>query len=336
MQQTVNLDSSKINKVEAVINSLQQIPGVENITTSTDVPGNEVGSSSGFRLINSNNDKRCRTFGIDQNFIPHYGLSMLAGRNFDKDRPAGNDTAQVLNIIINATAAKVFGFQKPADAINQLVKGAGYTCKIVGVMNDYHQQSLQYNFDPIIYYPEQPVNMTSFSLKLNSTNIPNVVEQAKKIWSAAFPQSPLQYFFLDEFFNRQYKNDELFSIILWWFTTLAIIIACLGLLGLSLYTVAKRTKEIGIRKVLGATVLQITTLVTKDYIKLILYAGVIAIPAAYFLLRNWLKDYAFHIDIGVWFFFLPLLLIVCIALITVLYQAVKAAIANPAKSLRTE
>jgi putative ABC transport system permease protein len=150
------------------------------------------------------------------------------------------------------------------------------------------------------------------------------------------PESPLQFFFLDEYFNRQYQSDELFSTILWWFTVLAVIVASLGLLGLSLYTVAKRTKEIGIRKVLGANIIQITTLITKDYIKLILFAGLIAVPAAYFILQNWLKDYAFHVDIGVWFFVLPVVLIVVIALLTVLYQSLKAALANPVKSLRTE
>lgn len=336
LQQTINLDSSKIMAVESVINDLQQIPGVENVTASTDVPGGEVGSSSGFTLVGSNDDKRCRTFGIDENFIPHYGLGILAGRNFDKDKPAGSDTSQPVSIIINETAAKVFGFKNPGDAVSQLVKGAGFNCRIIGVLNDYHQQSLQYNFDPIVFYPEQHINMTSFSLKLHTTNLPQVMDQAKKTWSAAFPQSPLQFFFLDEYFNRQYKGDELFSTILWWFTILAVIVASLGLLGLSLYTVAKRTKEIGIRKVLGATVLQITALITKDYIRLILFAGLIAVPVAYFLLQNWLKDYAFHVEIGIWFFLLPLLLIVVIAMVTVLYQSLRAALANPVKSLRTE
>ena len=336
LQQTLGLDSSKTDAVEAVINELQKIPGVEYVTASTDVPGNEVGSSSSFRQITSNEDKRCRTFGIDEKFIPHFGLTVLAGRNFDKDKPAGADTSQPVSIIVNETAAKVLGFDKPADAISKILIGAGFHCKIVGVMNDYHQQSLEFNFDPIVYYPEQQINMTNFSLKLHTTNLPQVLEQAKKTWSAVFPQSPLQFFFLDEYFNRQYNNDKLFSTILWWFTVLSIIVASLGLFGLSLYTVAKRTKEISIRKVLGASALQIITLVTKDYIKLILIAGVVAVPVAYILLQNWLKDYAFHIQIGLWFFLLPLVLIVVIALITVLYQSIKAAMANPVKSLRTE
>jgi putative ABC transport system permease protein len=336
LQQTLGLDSSKIDAVESVINDLQKIPGVETVTVSTDVPGNEVGSSSSFRQISSNDDKRCRLFGIDENFIPHFGLTVVAGRNFDKDKPATPDTSQIISIIVNETASRILGFNQPADAINKLVVGAGYHCKIVGVMNDYHQQSLEYNFDPIIYYPEQHINMTSFSLKLHTANLPQVLEQAKKTWSAAFPQSPLQYFFLDEYFNRQYRNDKLFSTILWWFTILSIIVASLGLFGLSLYTVVKRMKEISIRKVLGASAVQIITLVTKEYIKLILIAGIVAVPVAYFLLQNWLKDYAFHIQVGLWFFLLPLALIVVIALITVLYQSVKAAIANPVKSLRTE
>lgn len=337
MQQTVNTDSSQMNTVDAVMNDMKNIPGVVSVTASTSVPGNEVGGSAGFRLINSYDDKRCRTFGIDEHFIPNYGLTVIAGRNFDKDKPVNeNDTATVMNIILNETAAKVFGFAKPADAINQLVEGAGHHCRIIGVMNDYHQQSLQNNFDPIVYYPEQHIYMSNFALKLHTPNLAQTVDRAKKIWHAAFPQSPLRYFFLNDHFNEQYKDDNLFATILWLFTILAIIVASLGLLGLSLYTVAKRTKEISIRKVLGASVFEITTLITKDYMKLILYACLIAIPTAYFLLQNWLDDYAFHIEIGYWFFLLPFFLTLAIALLTVLSQSIKAALANPAKSLRSE
>jgi len=336
LEQTVDLDSSKLNAVESFMNDLRNVPGVQTVTGSTDVPGQEVGSSSGFRLISSTEDKRCRTFGIDEKFIPNYKLSLVAGRNFDNDKPPSSDTSQPVNVIVNETASKILGFAKPADAINQLMTGAGLTCKIVGVMRDYHQQSLQYNYDPIVFYPGQLINMTAFSLKLNTTNIQQVLAKAKQIWSAQFAQSPFYFFFLDDHFNEQYKTDKLFSTVLWWFTVLAIIVASLGLFGLSLHTVTKRTKEISVRKVLGATVMQITTMITKDYLRLIIVAGVMAVPVAYFLLQNWLNDYAFHIQIGIWFFLFPILLIMVIALITVLYQSVKAAIANPVKSLRTE
>ncbi|HZE86278.1 MAG TPA: ABC transporter permease [Puia sp.] len=336
LQQTVNLDSSKANSVELLINQLQAIPGVQKVTASTSIPGGDVGGATTFRKRNSQNDKRTRIFGIDEKFIPNYGLTLLAGRNFDKDKAAGSDTSQPLNIILNETASKVLGFANPAEAINQPMEGAGYHCRVIGVISDYHQQSLQYEFDPIVFYPEQHVNMTNFALKLETKNLPQLIEKAKSTWNAAFPQSPLQYFFLDEFFSRQYKNDELFATILWLFTILAIAVASLGLLGLSLYTVAKRLKEISIRKVLGANVLQITTLITKDYIRLIFYSGLIATPVAYFLLQNWLRGYAFHIEIGYWFILLPFSLILVIALLTVLYQSLKAALSNPVRNLRSE
>ncbi|MES1218733.1 MAG: ABC transporter permease [Bacteroidota bacterium] len=336
LQQTINLDSSKIKTVDAVMNNLKQIAGVESVSASSDVPGNEVGGSSGFRLISNNADKRCRTFAIDDHFIPQYGLSLLAGRNFDNDKPAGTDTTQPVNIIINETASKILGFKKPSEALSQLIVGGGSTCKIVGVLSDYHQQSLQYNFDPIVFYPDRSINLTNFSLMLQATNSSAVLEKAKTVWSAAFPQSPLQYFFLDEYFNRQYKTDNLFATALGLFTILAIIVASLGLFGLSLYTISKRAKEISIRKVLGASVLQLIQLIAKEYIKLILIAGLLSIPVAYFVLQNWLNDYAFHIQPGIVFFLLPLLLIITIAFITVLYQCIKAALSNPVKNLRSE
>jgi putative ABC transport system permease protein len=158
----------------------------------------------------------------------------------------------------------------------------------------------------------------------------------KQKWSARFPESPFRFFFLDERFNAQYANDQLFATVLWLFTAIAIVIACLGVVGLSLFTIAKRSKEISIRKVLGATLFQITSLITKDYLKLVLLAAVFALPVAYMLVNNWLNDYAFHVSIGLWFFLLPVIMIVGIALITVLYQSLRAAVANPVKSLRTE
>jgi putative ABC transport system permease protein len=336
LQQTVNLDSSKIASVESFLNDLQAISGVQAVTASTDVPGGELGNSSSFRPISSNLEKRCRTLGVDEKFIPNYGLSIAAGRNFDKDKPISGDTSLPVSVIVNETASKLFGFTDPSGAINQLIHGAGFTCKIIGVLRDYHQQSLQFNYDPIIIYPDQPMDMNNFSLKLNTKNIQQVLAQTKEAWNKRFPESPFQFFFLNDHFNEQYKNDKLFSTVLWWFTVLAIIVASLGLFGLSLYTVAKRTKEISVRKVLGATVLQITTLITKDYIRLILYAGVVAVPVTFYLLQNWLNDYVFHIRIGIWLFLLPLLLIITIALITVLAQSIKAAVANPVKSLRSE
>jgi putative ABC transport system permease protein len=260
---------------------------------------------------------------------------MKAGRNFHNDHPA-SDPSLPLNIIVNETAAHVFGFEKASEIIGKNVNGVGFKCNVIGVVNDYHQESLKNSFDPTIFYPEQEIGFSNFSVKLNTNNLPQLMEFAKRTWNARFPESPFRFFFLDEHFNEQYKNDRLFATVLWLFTILAVIVASLGLFGLSLYSIAKRKKEISIRKVLGATVYQITSLITKDYLKLILLAALVAVPLAWYLLNNWLTDYAFHIQIGLWFFILPVGLIVSISIMTVLYQSVRSALSNPVNNLRTE
>lgn len=335
VQQTANTDSSSIPSFNAFINDMKANPAIQSVTASTSVPGSEVGGSSSYYLKNSLAGKRCRNLGVDRDFIPNYGLEVIAGRNFTNDHPAA-DTNIMVNIILNETAAKIFGFNNPADVVGQYIDGSGFHCKVIGVVKDYHQESLQNSFDPIVFYPEEERGFGNFSLKFNTTNLPALMDFVKQKWSVYYPQSPFRFFFLDEQFNAQYKSDRLFATVLWLFTAIAICIACLGLFGLSLFTIAKRNKEISIRKVLGATLFQISSLITKDYLKLVLIAGVIALPVAYILVNNWLKDYAFHINIGVWFFFLPVILIVLIALLTVLYQSLKAALRNPVKNLRSE
>ncbi|MDP4254405.1 MAG: ABC transporter permease [Bacteroidota bacterium] len=175
LQQTVGTDSSKAGSVEAVIDRLQNIPGVQTVTLSTDVPGAGVGNSTSFTKPNSNEDKRVKEFGIDEKFIPNYGLTLLAGRNFDKDKPAGQDTSAPVSIILNETASKLLGFASPGEAINQLVDGAGFHCRIVGVIADYHQQSLQFDYDPIVFYPGLHINMTNFALKLDTKDLPALI-----------------------------------------------------------------------------------------------------------------------------------------------------------------
>ena len=335
VNQTARMDSAHIPAFTAFINDMESNPGITSVTASTSVPGAEVGGSSSFALKNSQSEKRCRVFGIDNKFIPAYGLTLIGGRNFSNDKPA-TDTAVLLNIIVNETAAKVLGFNNPVDILGKQVDGAGFHCNVIGVVKDYHQESLEHSFDPIVFYTGQESDFESFSLKLNTTNLPAVMEFVKQKWNARFQDSPYQFFFLDERFNAQYNNDKLFATVLWLFTGIAIIIACLGLFGLSLYTITKRKKEISIRKVLGASLMQIAGMITKDYLRLVLVAGIVALPVAFFLVKGWLNKYAFHIDIGWWFFILPVLMIVTIALLTVLYQSLKAAIANPVAALRSE
>lgn len=335
LQKIPTYDSSDFHGITAFRNDLGSNPSIVSVTASSDVPGSE-GMSTKFALKGSTEEKPCRSLGIDNNFIPSYGLKIIAGRNFSNDRFA-YDTSFVQSIIVNESAAKFFGFNKPSQILGQELTAAGFIrCQVVGVVKDFHQRSLQYNFDPIIFSPMQEAGWANLSLKLNTTNLSGVMDFVKSKWSAYFPESPLRFFFLDERFHDQYKNDQLFSTVLWLFTFIAIIVACLGLFGLSLFTIKKRSKEISIRKVFGATVLQITGLIARDYLRLVVIAGFIALPLAFVLLNNWLKKYAFRIDIGLWFFFLPVILILSIALITVLYQSAKAALANPVKNLKNE
>ncbi len=335
LQQNARQDSSDIPNFHAFMNEMESNPAVVSATASTSVPGSEVGGSSDYSLKNSTLGKRCRVLGIDNKFIPSYGLTLIAGRNFSTDNPEP-DSSSFLHVIVNETATKIFGFKKPEEMINQEITDGESKCMVVGILKDFHQESLQFDFDPIVFYPSAETNFGFISLKLNTKDMASLMPVVKEKWSAYFPESPYNYFFLNDRFDSQYKNERLFSSVLWIFTIIGVIVACLGLLGLSYYSISKRMKEISIRRVLGASLIQLTILITKDYFKLVLLAGFISIPVGYLLLSNWLAKYAFHIPIGLWFFLFPLLLIVSIALLTVLFQSVKAALANPVTNLRSE
>lgn len=336
LEQTVSQDSSARKNIASFFDEIRAIPGVTSVTASTDVPGNEVGSSTGFQRKNSMDNKSCRTFGVDEKFFGQYGIGLAAGRSFDKDEPYRDDSTQLLSVMLNATAARIFGYASPQAAVGQLIHGANHDCRIIGVIYDYHQQSLQYSYDPIVFFRSTDEDMGQYSLKLETTRPDQVVDQVRTIWMRRFPQSPFTYSFLDQRFNAQYQNDRLFSSVLWWFTLLSVLVASLGLFGLSLYSISKRTKEVGLRKVLGASVTELVALLSREYLKLVLIAGAIALPLAWLLLQGWLRDYAFHIEVGPLLLLLPLLLILVIALLTVAWHSARAAMRNPVVSLRTE
>ena len=331
LHQTVRQDSNRTQMIASFIHDLETHPGVVSVTASTSVPGSEVGGASRYHTLHSNAEKTGRNFGIDSKFIPDYGLTVTAGRNFitDKIEPE-------TNVILNQAAVKVFGFKNDEAAIGEQVLAGTDAYKVVGVIRDYHQKTLQNSIDAIVFYPEQEHNMSDFSVKINTPDPEGLVAFVKAKWLASFPESPFVYRFLDDVFDTGYRNERLFSTVLWLFTLLAILVASLGLLGLSIYTVAKRRKEISIRKVLGATIFHIVRLVARDFLWLILLSALAAIPLAWYLLHDWLQDYAFHVSIGPWFFFAPVLMIVSIAMITVCYHSLKAALADPVRNLRSE
>ena len=331
LHQSVRQDSSRTRVIASFIHDLESHPGVVSVTASTSVPGSEVGGSSRYHTLHSNAEKTGRNFGIDSKFIPDYGLTVMAGRNFitDKIEPE-------TNVILNEAAVRVLGFRSDEAAIGERIMDATGTYHIIGVIRDYHQKTLQNVIDPIVFYPEKEYNMSDLSVKISTPDVKALLDFVRAKWLTTYPESPFVYHFLDDVFNSGYKNERLFSLVLWLFTLLAVIVAGLGLLGLSLYTVAKRRKEISIRKVLGATVFHIVRLVARDFLGLILLSALGAVPLAWYLLQNWLQDYAFHISIGAWFFLTPVLMIVAIAMCTVCYHALRAALTDPVKNLKAE
>ena len=288
--------------------------------------------------------------GVDYDYMATFGLQLLAGRFFSEDQPissteiiAANENAPDFGtndhaVIVNETAARHLGFTWVEEAIDQQIQVFGGVKQIVGVVKDYHHKSLKSNFEPIVFYL-QPDGWEYMTLDVGSTSsekLADVVAYAQEAWKEIYPNQPFNYFFLDDHFDQQYQADQQFYGLFNLFSGLAIFIACLGLFGLSSYTALQRTKEIGVRKVLGASVASIVRLLSKDFIQLVLVASLLALPVAYWALQQWLADYAFHITIHWWLLALPVVLVLLITLFTVSFQTVKAALANPVDSLKNE
>ena len=279
---------------------------------------------------------------IGDDFLDVMGIEIKEGRDFSPadtlnwnmsgtDRLAGG-------IILNEKAVKDLGVPSPAVG-QQLVwgkeKDTTWYVNIVGVMKDFHFTSLRNEIKPFAFM-KNPNHEFILTVKLSATNISSTTAQIEKKWKAFAPDMPFEYYFLDDTFSRLYQAEQRFSKIFLYATILAIVIACLGLFGLSAFTTEQRSKEIGIRKVLGASVTNIVTLLSKESVGLILVACLIAFPVAWYVMNQWLQDFAYRIDINWWVFIIAGVLALVIALGTISFQAIKAAIANPVKSLRTE
>ena len=274
IQEVIFRDSIQLLKVKSLLTELERQPGIITASASTHIPGKEVGNSTAFWKKGTHNEKRARTLGVDTKFIDNYGLKIIAGREFGEDF----GTEQT-NVILNETAVKKLGFESPEAAIGQQVTYPDGDLTVVGVLKDYHQESLRNDYDPIIFYPNTGT-WSFYSMKVNTGDMPKTLAAVEKTWKSYFPGSPFQSFFLDDFYNAQYKADQQFNTILWSFTILAIIVACLGLLGLSAFTLSKKSKEISIRKVLGASAGQIVSLVTKESDCLCRGASLVLYPPA--------------------------------------------------------
>jgi len=237
--------------------------------------------------------------------------------------------------MLNENVSKLLGFTSPQNAIGKTINVEGKKWDVVGVIADFHQKSLRYPLEPMVLFPLYST-YSPLSVKVDTKDLSKTVAAVKAKYDAFFPGNFFDYYFLNDRFNAQYANDQLFGKVFAIFAGFAIFIACLGLLGLSLFATMQRTKEIGVRKVLGASVSNIVVLLSKDFIKLVIVAFVIASPVAWFIMHNWLQDFEYRINISWWIFFVAGLLAVLVALATISFQAIRAAVANPVKSLRTE
>jgi putative ABC transport system permease protein len=329
-------DSSFISRVNSFKEELKQLSNIKGAATSWNVPGGDIGRAFNVRQADSatTNKFTTRHTGIDYDFLDVYDIKLIAGRNFS---PADHnpDWTKLHNTIINRSAAKLLGFSSPEAAVGKSILSGEKKWDVIGVVEDYHQKSLRYALEPIRFSPAYSTN-SEISIKMSPGNISRTIESVRQKYLAFFPGNLFDYSFLDENFNRQYRNEQLFSKAFGIFSVLAICVACLGLFGLAMFSTLQRTKEIGVRKVLGASVGNILLLVSADFLKLVLVAALIAFPISWWVMDKWLQDFSYRISIQWWIFLSAGTLALLVALITVSFQAIKAAAANPVKSLRTE
>ncbi|RDC65551.1 ABC transporter permease [Adhaeribacter pallidiroseus] len=332
--------SDSLNRVRGLSlkTELLRNPEIKAVTHSETLPGlgtNELNSTSilPYGASGKQQGYTYYYFAVDADFIPSLNLQIIAGRNFRANGQNQNE------IIINEAAARLLGYRTPAEALGkrttfQTSAEPNYTT-IIGVVKNYHHQSLKEAYPPLVfrYYPYS----TSYvSLKLNTRNMPATLKKVEASWQITFPGKTFSYFFLDEKFDQQYRADIKLNILFTFFSGLAILLACLGLFGLAFFTIVQRTKEIGIRKVLGAPMSSILFLLSKDYIKLILVANILALPLAWWGMHSWLQNYAFRIPLTAWIFVIPAFIVLLIALVSVSTQTIKIALANPVEALRNE
>jgi putative ABC transport system permease protein len=307
-------------------------PRILNVTGSTHRPSNIGSNSSGANWDGKDPDQvvLIGMSGADYDYIETIGIALTEGRGFSKEY--GTDQTEAF--IVNEEVAKLMGKE---SVVGEKFSFVGRDGKIIGVMKNFHYYSLRNKIEPLAIYmrpPDQGFNYTL--IRIPSENISASLDFVKETWKKVVPDFPFEYRFLVDDFEYYYRSEERMADLLKYFSILAVFIACLGLFGLASFTAEQRTKEIGIRKVLGASASQITLLLCREFFVLVLLANLISWPVAYFVMRNWLQDFAYRTSLGVFTFVLAMVLALVIALLTVSFQAVKAAVSNPVDTLKYE
>lgn len=321
--------------VRAFKEEMEKRPGVLSATSSSFLPvSNSSRNDNSFSkeaVMDAKNGFNMQTWDVDYNYLKTMGMEIQQGRNFD---PAyGTDSTAV---VINEKTAQILGYKDPVGQkiYSMFNDGRSRVFTIIGVVRNFNFESLHKAVGPLAFFLRESTGSVSFKIK--TAELPSILKAAETNWKAMAPAYPFSYRFLDDSFNEMYKDEQRVGKIALTFSILAIFIACLGLFGLSAYIAEQRTKEIGIRKVLGASVQGLVHLLSKDFVRLVLISFIIATPIAWFFMGRWLQDFAYRINISWWIFILAAGLALVIAIATISFQAIRAALSNPVKNLRTE
>ncbi|WP_234736844.1 ABC transporter permease [Tellurirhabdus bombi] len=323
-----------IEHYETIKQQLAALPNVQLTTGVSALPGRDGWNG---QIVYPEGRPREQAFSlevipVDHDYVKTLGLTIRQGRNFSKAHPTDAGHA----VLLNEAACKAMGWQ-PAEAVGKRIETAGLeNGEVVGVVADFHQHGLQNKIKPILTFITPAYTYRYLAVRLGMGDLQASIERLGKFWQNRFPGYEFNYYFLDEDFNRQYQTERRLSTLSGVFAGIAILIACLGLFALTIFTAEQRTKEIGIRKVLGASVVSIVRLLSKDFLKLVVLGVIIASPIAWWAMSHWLQDFAYRIEVEWWIFAVAGLLAIGIALLTVSFQSIKAALKNPVKSLKTE
>lgn len=323
-------DSKDASKMRTLRQEIMEIPGVGNASLGSTPPSSGSVSSTGFHFDGEDESKNkgAQIKQVDGNYIVLYGIDLVAGKNIED-----YDTAR--GFLVNEELVRMAGFQEPAEILGKTIHFWGKALPVVGVVRDFNTVSLRDPIEPTILMNRMSGYHT-LSVKVNQRNFKEIVAGIQARWEAAYPEHVFEYEFLDENIRSFYEGEQKMSVLLTMFTSMAIFIGCLGLFGLATFMANQKTKEIGVRKALGASVESIVLLFSREYVKLILIGFVLAAPAVWFVMNKWLENFAYKITIGPLVFVAGFLVTLLIAVITVGYRSFKAAIVNPIESLRYE
>lgn len=321
--------------VDIFRNELDKNNNIKAVAASVTIPGKKREYKVGVKPYGAADEDAVtlRWNSMDYNFQEVFEMEVLAGRVFAEEFTSDTDTA----VVLTKSATELLGFENLEDAIGATLSIPAFRWNpiVVGVVNDYNQESLQEAQDPIMFYCSL-YGGEFYSMRVDTENLSNTIAHIESAWNTAFPGNPFSYFFLDDYFNRQYENEKRFGDLFGAFAILAIIVGCLGLFGLSAYTAQQRTKEIGVRKVLGSSESQIFILLSKSFVTLISIAIIIAIPITYYFMDLWLNSFAYKEPISFEVFLLAAISVLAVSFVTVSFQTIKATRLNPVDSLRSE